>query len=192
MEVSKVYSMDSSAAFGGGDHRRRGRGGDLQGLLPGQGAGSTALPKAKLRCVGSSGAVLRRDEARAVPPGTWTFFLRVPLFWKSLALVFLRQSTRLLELLPRAPCFWQSLPQIRQFTGGCWENFTHFYVKVNSDPEVHDFVELFIWRLAAEFGSFFHTIFRTPSSWTLSPGWGFLGAPRCPTVVGRRGLALHN
>ena len=52
VEVFKVFSLDSSAAFVGADHQRRGRGGDLQGFLPGQGGGSTALCEAEMRSVG--------------------------------------------------------------------------------------------------------------------------------------------
>ena len=46
-----ILPRQNSAAFGGAGHRRRGRAGDLQGFLPGQGVGSTALRGAELRSV---------------------------------------------------------------------------------------------------------------------------------------------
>ena len=70
-----------------------------------------------------------------------------------------------------------------------WNNFTIFYVKVNSDPEVHDFIEL-VRRLAAmgfcRFKLHFSDSVRSGVESRLAAH--FFGSPRWPTVVGCQGL----
>ena len=72
--------------------------------------------------------------------------------------------------------------------GGNWKNFTHFQREVSSDPEVHValFNELFIWLLVAGFSLCFSDSVHLDVESLLSVE--FLGSPRWPTVVGRRGL----
>ena len=65
---SRFSPWIDSAAFGGTDHRRRGRGGP-HGVLPGQGVGSTALRGAEMRSVG---VAAHRRAARAVVTGVFS------------------------------------------------------------------------------------------------------------------------
>ena len=200
VEVFKVFALDSSEAFVGADHRRRGRGRDLQDFFPGQGGGSTAPLWGRTAKRGSGGDVLRRDaapgRARAVFTCKYGHYFNELLFWQTLALVFMRQLRKAFRTVSHvfymkmnsdlevdAPFARENLDMISKSSFVFWQSVAPD-VSVHggfwSDPavDVAQLVkELFIWRLAAGFLLCFQC-FRAPhlDVWSLPLSLSFWGA----------------
>ena len=98
--VSKVFSQDSFCCVLWSTSSRTSHGGGLQGLLPGQGGGSTALRGAEPRFVGLAAPFSDVTKLVLFSLGNLNIFFEHHCIWQSLAFVFCVSQRQFLDDFP--------------------------------------------------------------------------------------------